>query len=238
MASTISIAAVGECTVVADQVGDAHWEAAPSVAQSFDVNEPPTPPPGGQLITFPPLTDHQLGSGSFTVTATSTSGLPVTFTVTTPSVCGSEGTDGSTIALISVGICTVQADQAGDGTVTAADPVLQSFNITPPPPPPCTAPVVTFTITPTVGVDYKNNGHPGTLFQFNANGTTLDPNCHPVWSWNFGNTAGTSSTPWQTTYNYPDPGPSPSRQFTVTLVVTVDGLLSGTAQRIVTVNPQ
>ena len=36
---------------------------------------------------------------------------PVTFTTTTPTICASAGPDGSTITLLAVGMCTVQADQ-------------------------------------------------------------------------------------------------------------------------------
>ena len=141
------------------------------------------------------------------------------------------------ISLFAVGTCTVQADQAGNASFTAAPSVFQSFSITAPPPPSCSAPVLTFTITPTTGTAYKNNGHPGTTFNFNATGSTIPPNCNPVWSWNFGNSAGTSSTPFQTTYVYPSAGPLPTRQFTVTLVVSVDGGLQGSTTRTVTVNP-
>ena len=235
--STISILAVGTCTVVADQSGDAHWAEAPSVSQSFQITAPPPPPPTGQTITFGPLPDRQMGSGSFIVSATSDSGLTVTFTTTTPSICGSGGTNGTTITLTAVGSCTVKADQAGNATYAPAASVMQTFNITPAPPPVCNAPVVSFTITPSSGTAFKNNGHPGTLFTFNANATTVNPACHPVWSWNFGNSAGTSSTPYQTTYTYPVAAPLPSRLFTVTLGVAVDGGLSGSTTRTVMVSP-
>jgi Flp pilus assembly protein TadG len=235
--STISILAVGTCTVIADQAGDAHWAAASPVTRSFQITPPPPPPPAGQTITFDPLPDRQLGSGSFAVTATASSGLTVTFTTTTPSVCASAGPNGSTITLTQVGTCTVKADQAGNASFTPAPSVLQTFNITPAPPPVCNAPVVRFTANPTTGTAFKNKGRPGTLFTFNAGATTLNQACNPVWSWNFGNAAGTSSTPWQTTYTYPAPAPLPLRHFTVTLLVTLDGGQSGSASQVVTVNP-
>ncbi len=236
--SVISLLTVGTCIVVASQAGDGVWAVAADVQRAFQVLPPPPPTPPDQAISFPPMGDRVLGSGSHLASATATSGLPVTFTTTTPSVCASAGPDGATITLLAVGICTVQADQPGDGGVTynAAPPVFQSFNVTPAPPV-CSAPVVSFTITPSTGTAYKNQGHPGTTFNFNANASTVDPNCHPVWSWNFGNSAGTSTTPFQTTYVYPTAAPLPNRQFTVTLVVTVDGGLSGSTTRTVTVNP-
>jgi hypothetical protein len=235
--STISILAIGTCTVVADQAGDAHWAPAPSVSQSFQVTGPPPPTGSAQTITFPPIPDQELGTGAAHASATASSGLTVTFTSTTPSVCTTFGADGSSITLLTVGQCTIQADQPGDASYAAAPSVLQSFNVTAPSPPPCPAPTLTFTITPTTGFDYKNNGHPGTTFAFDASGSTIPANCHAVWSWNFGNGAGTSSTPFHTTYVYPDPGPLPSRQFTVILGVSVDGGASGQTTRTVTVNP-
>jgi Flp pilus assembly protein TadG len=236
--STISILTIGTCSVVADQPGDGHWAPAPSVTQSFQVTGPPPPTGSAQTISFPPISDQQLGTGPAHAAATASSGLTVSFTSTTPSVCSTFGTDGASITLLAAGMCTIQADQPGDATWSAAPPVLQSFNVIAPSPPPCAAPTLSFTITPTTGVDYKNAPHPGTTFVFDANASTSPQNCGAVWSWNFGNSAGTSSTPYQTTYVYPDPGPLPTRQFTVTLVVTVNGGVSSSTTRTVTVNPQ
>jgi Flp pilus assembly protein TadG len=237
--STILLSTVGTCSVVASQAGNAQWAAAPNVSQSFQVTPPPPPTPPDQIITFPPMGDHMLGAGSPIAAATASSSLPVTFTTTTPTICAPAGPDGSTISLLAAGVCTVKADQPGDGGVTwnAAPPVLQSFNVTPPPPV-CNAPTLTFTISPTSGVATKNAGHPGTTFTFDATGSTVNPDCHAVWSWNFGNGSGTSSTPFQTTYIYPDPGPDPLNQFTVTLGVTVDGGASSSATRTVRVAKQ
>jgi hypothetical protein len=233
--SVISLFTVGTCTVVASQAGDAQWAQAASVPRSFQVTPPPPPTPPDQAITFPPIGDRMLGSGSPLASATATSGLPVTFTTTTPSICASAGPDGATITLLAVGIWTVQADQPGDGGVTynAAPPVFQSFNVTPAPPV-CSAPTLTFTITPASG-SAKKGSNPGTTFTFNANASTVNAQCNPVWSWNFGNAAGTSSTPFQTTYIYPDPGPPQSHVFTVTLGVSVDGGFSSSTTRTVTV---
>jgi hypothetical protein len=237
--SVISLLTVGTCTIVASQAGNAQWAAAANASQTFQITPPPPPTPPNQAINFPPMSDRMLGSGSPIASATATSGLPVTFTTTTPSICASAGPDGSTITMLAVGMCTVQADQPGDGGVTynAAPPVLQSFNITPAPPV-CTTPSLTFTITPSSGYARKNNNSPGTTFMFDATGSTVNTQCHPVWSWNFGNTSGTSSTPLQTTYIYPDPATNQSHTFTVTLGVSVDGGLSSSTTRTVIVNKQ
>src|SRR6185503_6386085 len=68
------------------------------------------------------------------------SGIPVTFTSLTPSVCTLTG---STVTLIDSGTCTVAADQAAAGDYTAAPQVTQSFTVAPLLPLPTTTPQIT-----------------------------------------------------------------------------------------------
>ena len=79
-----------------------------------------------QTITFNPLNNAALNSGNIALTATASSGLGVSFTSTTPSVCT---VSGNAVALVSAGICSINADQAGDGTYSAALTVTQSFTV-------------------------------------------------------------------------------------------------------------
>lgn len=230
--STITIDAIGICSVTAFQDGDATYSAAPPLSQSFNVTSPAPPPPGGQTITFAPLPDRALSAGAFVVSATASSGLPVTFTVTTPATCASSGAVGSTITLIALGVCTIQADQAGNATYLAASPVSQSFTITAGAPV-CVAPVARFTASPTSGLATKGNT-PGTLFTFDGSATTVQAACHPFWSWSFGDGKGTTNTPTLTTYRYPNG--TKAGTYTVTLVVTVDGNLSSTTSQPVVIN--
>ena len=234
--STILIDAVGICSITAFQDGNGSFAAADPVAQSFNVTSPLPPPPGGQTITFGPLADRILGSGSFTVAATASSGLPVSFTTTTPSICTSSGTNGSVINPIAVGVCTVKADQAGDAASTPpylpAPSVSQSFTVTSAASV-CVAPIARFMVTPLSGVADKGST-PGTLFTFDGNATTVQAACHPVWSWTFGVGHGTTNTPNQTTYTYPNG--TKSGTYDVTLVVTVDGNLSNSVVHTVGIN--
>ena len=69
-----------------------------------------------QTISFPTIGGKTMLESPVLVSATASSGLPVTFTTTTPDVCTAGGPDGSSITLIGPGKCTVQADQAGDDT--------------------------------------------------------------------------------------------------------------------------
>ena len=85
-----------------------------------------------QTISFAALPDKQVGDADFTVSATGgASGNPVTFSSTTTSVCTTGGTNGATVSLVAAGGCTIQADQAGNGTYLAAPSVSQSFNVAP-----------------------------------------------------------------------------------------------------------
>lgn len=80
-----------------------------------------------QTITFGPLSNKVLSSPPFTVSATASSGLPVSFASLTQSVCT---VSGNTVTLVAVGTCTIQATQAGNATYAAATPVDQSFLVT------------------------------------------------------------------------------------------------------------
>ena len=61
----------------------------------------------------------------FTVSATASSGLPVSFS-TTPTVCMSTGTSGASITLVEAGTCTVRADQAGNSAFNPAPSVSRA----------------------------------------------------------------------------------------------------------------
>ncbi|WP_433969590.1 Ig-like domain repeat protein [Tunturiibacter gelidiferens] len=90
-----------------------------------------------QTITFGPLPNQPFGTAAFNVSATASSGLPVTFASTIPTVCT---VSGSTVNLVSAGTCTIQATQAGNTTFAAATPVSASFTVT------MVAPTISFTV--------------------------------------------------------------------------------------------
>ena len=121
--ATITLVDLGTCTVQADQAGNGVYNAAPTVLQDFAVVAP------NQSIAFAALPDRTFGDAPFVVSATATSGLAVTFSSISPSVCTSGGTNGATITIVAAGPCTVQADQAGNGAFTPAIPVRQSFTV-------------------------------------------------------------------------------------------------------------
>ncbi len=120
--TTLILLLGGTCTVQASQAGDANYTAAAIVNQSFLIT------PASQTITFGSLSNQVLGSPPLSLSATASSGDPVSFSSTTPSVCT---VSGSTVTLVAAGACKIQASQGGDNNYVAATSVTQSFTVTP-----------------------------------------------------------------------------------------------------------
>ncbi len=121
--TTATIVTTGSCIVQATQAGNAIYSAATAVSVTFTIK------PGPQTIIFnPAVTTYSFAAHSFPVSATSTSGLTVSFASTTPPVCK---VSGATATILAGGICTIQATQPGNVDYSAATPVPVSFTITP-----------------------------------------------------------------------------------------------------------
>ena len=80
-----------------------------------------------QTVTFGPLADKNYGDAPFAVSATASSGLPVTFSIAS----GPATVAGNVVTLTGAGSVTVRASQAGNTNYNAAPPVDQTFNIAP-----------------------------------------------------------------------------------------------------------
>ncbi|MGA2119014.1 MAG: protease pro-enzyme activation domain-containing protein, partial [Bryobacteraceae bacterium] len=118
--STVTLAAVGICTIQATQSGNGTYAAATPVTQSFQVTQ------ASQTISFGALSKKTVGAAPFTVGATASSGLAVSFASTTTPVCT---VSGATVTLVAAGTCTIQATQAGNADYAAALPADQSFAV-------------------------------------------------------------------------------------------------------------
>ena len=141
--NTVIGVSAGNCTIAADQPGGVSgsfaYGAAPQVTQSFAVAGIAA---AAQTIAFgdAPVgvtAPSSAGAGNGTngtVTATVSSGLGVTFTSLTPSVCL---VSGGTVIGVAAGTCTVAANQpggvAGTSVFGAAPQVTQSFESCRPP---------------------------------------------------------------------------------------------------------
>ena len=78
----------------------------------------------GQTIAFSALSNKTYGDPDFTVSASASSGLSVSF-----AAAGQCTVSGTTVHLTGVGSCTITASQTGDSNYNSAAPVGQSFTI-------------------------------------------------------------------------------------------------------------
>ena len=140
--ATVSLVGVGTCTINANQAGNASYEPALQVQQSFSVA---TPPPAPQTISFTSTAPGSAvyGGAPYTVSAVASSGLPVSFSAAASSA-GVCTVSGSTVTIVGVGACTLNANQGGNGSFLAAAQVQQSFTVARAPQ------TITFTSTPPV----------------------------------------------------------------------------------------
>ena len=149
---TATTTTAGTCTITASQPGDNRYAPARDVTRSFAVHARP-----GQVNTKhhkkvsqeiifgkPPAAD--VGEVD-PLSASTTSGLAVSFRSDTPLVCTVSGT---TVTALTAGTCVITASQAGSARYLAARDVQRSFavhasgapvnngntQLSPPPPPP------------------------------------------------------------------------------------------------------
>ena len=122
--SMVTAVALGTCTVAANQAGNANYVAAPQVTQNIIIGK------ASQTITFGLQGRQLFGAAPFALSplASSSSGLPVTYTATSKSVCTLAGT---TVTIVTTGACTIAVSQAGDSNYNPASVVTQDIIIAP-----------------------------------------------------------------------------------------------------------
>jgi hypothetical protein len=120
----LTLIAPGSCVVDANQAGDGTYGAAPQVSKTITVLAPDVITgfslPASGLVGDPPITLSATGGGSSS---------PVVFSVdpaTTAGVCSLSGT---ALSLTGAGSCTVDANQAGDGTHGDAAAVFATIGV-------------------------------------------------------------------------------------------------------------
>ena len=117
--STVTGVTAGNCTITADQTGNGTYAPAPQATQTFAIAK------ANQTISFGLAPTVTVG-GSGVVSAVATSGLSVTFSSTTPSVCTLAG---NTVTGVAAGNCVIAADQGGDANYNPAPQVVQSIQV-------------------------------------------------------------------------------------------------------------
>ena len=119
-AASVNLSTTGTCTVTASQPGATTFNAANSVSGTFMVL-PKGSTLASQTINFTQLPNAQYG-GSFSVSATSSAGLPVSLSATGPCTTGG--------IISGIGVCSITASAAGNASYSAAS-LTQSFTIYP-----------------------------------------------------------------------------------------------------------
>lgn len=124
--STVSYSTVGTCTIEARQGGNDEYQPASPVQQSFSVEREV------QKVVFgsnpPPA--PTAGEAPYEVSATASSGLAVTFSSVTASVCTVEE---ASVSFLSAGTCTIDATQPGDAEWEPAAVAQQTMLVGPAP---------------------------------------------------------------------------------------------------------
>jgi hypothetical protein len=122
--STLTYTTAGTCVVAVTRTSDTNYLSRTDIV-SFSIGL------ATQTITFGSLSAKNYSSDTFTVSATSSASLTVVFTSASQSVCTTSGISGSTITLLSVGTCVINANQIGDASISAAETVSQNFIVNP-----------------------------------------------------------------------------------------------------------
>lgn len=120
---TTNSLAGGSRSIRATYLGNATTLASQSTALGQTVNK------ADQSITFDPLANKNDNDPPFTVTASASSGLGVTFISTTPGVCTVAGTTVTLQPSQGGNTCTIATNQGGNGNYNAAPQVTQSFSV-------------------------------------------------------------------------------------------------------------
>jgi outer membrane protein OmpA-like peptidoglycan-associated protein len=120
----VTFLASGVCEIVASHPGDSNWLAATSMKQIVEVGKL------SQAITFPQPANYELGDPDFVLDASSSSGLPVTSSVTSgASVCSINSS--GIVSILSIGDCTIEVTQSGDSVFSVASTVARTITVLP-----------------------------------------------------------------------------------------------------------
>ena len=163
--TTATMVAVGTCTIQAMQPGNSDYLAAGTVNKSFKVEL-------AQTINFPALPSLTYGETGVTLSATASSGLPVTYTSTTTSICTVSGTKLNLIGALNN--CIIQANQAGNSQYAAAPMVSQTSYVK------RATQAITFTAIPTTAlsagsVSLSATASSGLTVSFASTTTSVSP---------------------------------------------------------------
>jgi hypothetical protein len=118
--STVTIAGAGTVQISANQSGNAFFAPATAVTQTLTVNK------AAQTITFATLPEKDVDDPDFTISATASSGLPVSFTSSNSSIAAIAG---NTLVINAPGTAIITAAQAGNTNFLPAPNQTQNFAV-------------------------------------------------------------------------------------------------------------
>ena len=160
-AGLVTIVGAGTANLTVSQAGNDNYNAAPTVTQLLTVAKT------AQTITFTPITSpRSTADEPFTMVATASSGLAVTFSSSDPSVAT---VTGSTVTITGAGTTTLTASQAGNAGFDAAPSVNQALTVT------AASPLI-------AAWDFQTTANGGTA----VSGNTATPATPVVYTANFG----------------------------------------------------
>jgi len=120
----LSIISAGSTIITASQTGNDNYNAATSVTQTATISQ------AAQTITFAALANKTTADLPFALTASSTSGLSITYTSSNTAVAT---VSGNTVTIVGAGTTTITASQSGNSNYNPATEVNQSLTVTAPP---------------------------------------------------------------------------------------------------------
>jgi hypothetical protein len=118
--NTITIVGIGSTTITASQPGNTNFNAAANVGRTLTVNK------GNQTIAFAALAAKRIGDAPFTLTGTTSSGLPVSYASSNTTVATISG---NTVTIVGSGTTTITASQAGNTNFNAAASVVRTLTV-------------------------------------------------------------------------------------------------------------
>jgi uncharacterized protein YjdB len=118
--NTVTIIGSGSSTITAKQDGNGNYNAAPDVSQTLTINKV------DQTITFSSIASKTFGDAAFALSATTTSGLPISYTSSDETVATISA---STVTIVGAGSVTITAKQSGDSNYNAAEEATQLLTV-------------------------------------------------------------------------------------------------------------
>ncbi|GHN01037.1 hypothetical protein WSM22_25260 [Cytophagales bacterium WSM2-2] len=117
--NTLTVVAMGTCNITATQAGDGNYNSATPVVQPLIVKQ-------GQTITFAALPVKSVSDVPFTLSATASSGLAVTYASSNLQVAT---INGNTVTIVGIGTTNITASQSGNGPFAPALDVVQPLTV-------------------------------------------------------------------------------------------------------------